>query len=120
MRFYFKHPLSSGIHIQLQNGEQRSSRKLNVLVKNIVNKGNGYETLQTSKGLIKEQILMLSRASALHNVLFYAHSLCLIDQTLTFSLARCQMYAGIFLCRVMVQTSEQKDRTMAFTTIPLY
>ena len=32
--------------------------------------GNGYETRKTSKGLIKEQTLMLRRASALHNLLF--------------------------------------------------
>ena len=34
----------------------------------------------TSKGLTKEQTLMLSWALTLHNVLLYAHSLCLIDQ----------------------------------------
>ena len=60
--------------------------------------GNGYETRKTSKGLIKEQTLMLRRASALHNLLFYhAHSLCLIDQTQTFSLAHCPIYAEMFL-----------------------
>ena len=47
----------------------------------IVNRGNGYETRQTSKGLTKEQTLMLIRASTLHNLLLYAHSICLIDQT---------------------------------------
>ena len=46
----------------------------------IVNRGNGYETPQTSEGLTEEQTLMLSRASTLHNLLFYAHSICLIDQ----------------------------------------
>ena len=35
--------------------------------------GNGHETWQTSKGLIKEHTLMLRRAYALHNLLFYAH-----------------------------------------------
>ena len=43
--------------------------------------GNGYETQETSKGLTKEDTLMLSRASTLHNLLFYVHLLCLIDQT---------------------------------------
>ena len=42
--------------------------------------GNGYETRQTSKGLIKEQTLMLRR-----------------DQTQTFSLAHCPIYAEMFL-----------------------
>ena len=52
---------------------------------------------QTSKGLTKEHTLVLSRASTLHNLLFYAHSLCLIDKTQTFSLAHCPIHAGMFL-----------------------
>ena len=39
----------------------------------IVNGGNGYEALQTSKGLRKEQTLMLSKASTLHILFFHAH-----------------------------------------------
>ena len=60
-------------------------------------KGNGYKTWQTSKGLTKEQTLMLSRTSTLHNLLFYAHSSCLIAQTQTFLLAHCSIYAGMCL-----------------------
>ena len=40
---------------------------------------------------------MLSRALTPRNLLFYAHLLFLIDQTLTFSLAHCPIYAGMFL-----------------------
>ena len=62
--------------------------------------GNGYETRQTSKGLTKEHTLMLSKASTLHNLLFYAHILCLIDQTQTFSLPHCPIYDMEFFCFV--------------------
>ena len=57
----------------------------------------GYETRQTSNALTKEQTMMLSRTSMLHNLLFSAHSLCLIDQIQTFSLAHCLVSAGMFL-----------------------
>ena len=40
------------------------------------------------------QTLTLSRDLTLHNLLFYAHSLCLIDKTQKFSLAPCPIYAG--------------------------
>ena len=66
---------------------------------------------------------MLSRAATLHNyLLFYAHSLRLVDQTKTFSLAHCPIYAGMFVfcAGSRLKKSEQKDRTMRFITIPLY
>ena len=78
--------------------------------------GNGYETRQTSKGLTKEQTLILSRTSTLHNHLFYSR---LIDQIETFSLAHYPICAETFLFsvrRVTVEKSEQKDRTMGFIT----
>ena len=56
--------------------------------------GNGYETRQTSKGLTKEQTLILSRTSTLHNHLFYSR---LIDQIETFSLAHYPICAETFL-----------------------
>ena len=40
---------------------------------------------------------MLSRTSTLHNLLFYAHSICLIDQTQTLLLAHCSICAGMCL-----------------------
>ena len=66
------------------------------------------------KGADKEQTLLLSRASTLHNLLFYAYSLCLIDQTQTVSMAHFPIHIcrSVFvLCRVTVEKSEQKDRT---------
>ena len=57
-----------------------------------------------------EQTLTLRRATTLHNLLFYAHSICLIDQTQKFSLAHCPIYAGMFLfCAGSRLKSEQKD-----------
>ena len=63
----------------------------------VVKRGNGCETRQTSNALTKEHTMMLSRTSILHNLLFSAHSLCLIDQIQTFSLAHCLVSAGMFL-----------------------
>ena len=60
----------------------------------IVKRGNGYETRQTSEGMTKEQTLMWSRASTLNNLLFYAHSFSIIDQTQTFSLTHCPICAA--------------------------
>jgi len=72
--------------------------RLLIFTLTIVNKGNGYQTRQISKGLSKEQTLMLSTAATFHNyLLFYAHSLRLIDQTETFSLAHRPIYAGMFV-----------------------
>ena len=56
--------------------------------------GNGYETRQTSKGLTKEQTLILRRTSTLHNLLLYSH---LTDQIETLSLAYYSIYAEMFL-----------------------
>ena len=55
---------------------------------------NGYETRQTSKGLTKEQTLILRRTSTLHNLLLYSH---LTDQIETFSLAYYSIYAEMVL-----------------------
>jgi len=48
---------------------------------------------------LQEQTLMISGAFTLHNLLFSALSLYLIDQAQTFSLAHCPIYAGLFLFR---------------------
>ena len=50
-------------------------------------------------GKLQEQILMMSGAFTLHNLLFSVLSLCLIAQTQTFSSAHCPIYAGMFLFR---------------------
>ena len=90
-------PHASTLHLWINCSLFSSSRNDTTVSSVIVNRGNGYETRQTSEGLTKEQTLMLVRVSALHNLLFYAHSLCLTDQTQTFSLAHCPIYAGMFL-----------------------
>ena len=57
-----------------------------------------------------KQTFTLRRATTLHNVLFYAHSICLIYQTQKFVLVHCPIYAGMFLfCAGSQLKSEQKD-----------
>ena len=89
----------------------------------LVKKANGYEARQTSEGLTKEHTLMLSRASNLHNLLFYAHSaFCLIDQTQTFSLAHFPIFAGMFLFCAGSRSKKVKKKIeqKGFIPIPLY
>ena len=60
----------------------------------------------------KEQTWMLRRASTLHNLLLYAHSLCFIDQTQTFIIGSISNVCRniFYLCGVSVEKSEHKYR----------
>ena len=65
---------------------------------------------------------MLRWATALHNFLFDAQSLCLIDQTQTFSLAFCPIYTTMLLFCTWLKlkkTNKPKDGTIGFIIIPL-
>jgi len=97
MKLYLSYILHSIVPMLILARYKKITKRNHPLHQSIVNKGNGYKTRQASKGLTKEQTLMLSRTSTLHNLLFYAHSLCLIDQTQTFLLAHCSICAGMCL-----------------------
>ena len=58
---------------------------------------------------------MLSRASTLHNLLFYAHLLCLFDQTQM--LAHCPKYAGMFLFCAGSQLKKVNKKIEPFPSI---
>ena len=54
---------------------------------------------------------MLRWATALHNFLFDAQSLCLIDQTQTFSLAFCPIYTTMLLFCTWLKLKKKNKQT---------
>ena len=68
-----------------------------------------------------KQFVLVVFVFVVHNIylLFYAHSLCLIDQTQTFSLAHRPIYVGLLLfCGgSRLKKVNKKDRTMSFKII---
>ena len=62
---------------------------------------------------------MMSRASTLQNLLFYVQSLYLIDQSQTFSMARCPIYAGMFLFCAGSRSKKVNKRLEQWVSKPL-
>lgn len=77
---------------------------------------------KTSKGLTKEQTLMLSRASTLIFYFIHPHYVSFTTPKLFYLLiVRYTVSRNAFvLCKVMVEKSKQKDRIMGFITIATY
>jgi len=77
---------------------------------------------KTSKGLTKEQTLMLSRASTLIFYFSHLHYVSLTTPKLFYLLiVQYTVSRNAFvLCKVMVEKSKQKDRIMGFITIAPY